>query len=112
MVERLSKINEQLDKEFDRHANVESRLNQEKIDLEKVVIKNHEDRDQLVAEHQSALAKLDQKIESLNAEIDSMSKEDISQKLRIKVCKRRSNFRQNRFLDAGRRNKYSGATSH
>ena len=111
MVERLSKINEQLDKEFDRHASVESRLNQEKIDLEKVVIKNHEDRDQLVADHQSALAKLDQKIESLNAEIDSMSKEDISQKLRIKVCVRRSNFRHDRFLDAGRRNKYSGATS-
>ena len=111
MVERLSKINEQLDKEFDRHASVESRLNQEKIDLEKVVIKNHEDRDQLIAGHKSVLTKLDQKVEFLNAEIESMSKEDISQKLRIKVRVRRSNFRHNRFLDAGRRSKYGGATT-
>jgi len=84
-VKKLEEINQQLDREFDRHANVETQLNAEKLNLEKAIAQNHDEREQLINEHESAVAKLDDDVSKLNDEIESMSKDDISQKLRIQT---------------------------
>ena len=83
--QQLANINTQLDREFDRHAAVEAQLNDEKVSLERVILKSHEERDELIKEHRQELKSLESKISQLNEEIESMSKDDVSQKLRIKV---------------------------
>ena len=90
-VGKLEQLDQQLDREFDRHANVETQLNLEKFNLEKAIALNHDEREQLIIEHNAAIVKLEGDVGKLNDEIDSMSKDDISQKLRIQV--RRTQFK-------------------
>ena len=53
--------------------------------MERVILKTHEERDELIKEHSQELQNLENKITQLNEEIESMSKDDVSQKLIIKV---------------------------
>ena len=53
--------------------------------MERVILKTHEERDELIKEHSQELKNLENKITQLNEEIESMSKDDVSQKLIIKV---------------------------